>query len=110
MDISALFGNALDNAIEGVEKVKNSNEKLIHLVVEKKKGFTSIFVENRYEGHIKFRHNLPVTNKQNTNIHGFGIKSMKNITEKYGGSIGAEAEDGWFKLQILIPYQEEKRE
>jgi hypothetical protein len=28
---------------------------------------------------------------------------MKNIAEKYGGSIRAEAENGWFKLSILIP-------
>ena len=32
-------------------------------------------------------------------------KSMKSIAEKYGGSIVAVAEDGWFKLSILIPSQ-----
>ena len=110
MDISALFGNALDNAIEGAETVANKDERLIHLIVEKKKGFARIFVENRFDGKIKFRHNLPVTNKNDTNIHGYGVKSMKSITEKYGGSIGAEAENGWFKLQVLIPYEEANNE
>ena len=103
MDVSALFGNALDNAIEGAEKISDKNERLIHLTIDKQKSFVRIFVENRYIGKIRFRHNLPLTSKADTNYHGFGIKSMKSIAEKYGGSIQATAEDGWFKLSILIP-------
>ncbi len=103
MDVSALFGNALDNAIEGTEKVENKDERLIHLTVDKQKSFVRIFVENRFTGNIRFRHSLPLTSKADTNFHGFGIKSMKRIAEKYGGSIQASAEDGWFKLSILIP-------
>ena len=105
MDVSSLFGNALDNAIEGAEKIPEKNERLIHLTVDKQKSFVRIFVENRYIGKIRFRHNLPLTSKADTNFHGFGIKSMKSIAEKYGGSIVAVAEDGWFKLSILIPSQ-----
>jgi hypothetical protein len=105
MDVSSLFGNALDNAIEGAEKIPDKNERLIHLTVDKQKSFVRIFVENRYIGKIRFRHNLPLTSKADTNFHGFGIKSMKSIAEKYGGSIVAVAEDGWFKLSILIPSQ-----
>ena len=103
MDVSALFGNALDNAIEGTEKVENKDERLIHLTVDKQRSFVRIFVENRYTGNIRFRHSLPLTSKADTNFHGFGIKSMKSIAEKYGGSIQATAEEGWFKLSILIP-------
>ncbi len=103
MDISSLFGNALDNAIEGAEKIPEKNERLIHLAVDKQKSFVRIHVENRYIGKIRFRHNLPLTSKSDTNFHGYGVKSMKNIAEKYGGSIRAEAENGWFKLSILIP-------
>lgn len=103
MDISALFGNALDNAIEGAEKIPDKQERLIHLSVDRQKSFVRIFVENRYIGKIRFRHNLPLTTKADTNYHGFGIKSMKSIAEKYGGSIQATAEDGWFKLSILLP-------
>ena len=105
MDISALFGNALDNAIESAEKIPQKEERLIHLTVEKQKSFARILVENRYIGKIRFRHNLPVTTKSDINFHGFGVKSMKSIAEKYGGSIRAEAEDGWFKLSILMPIQ-----
>jgi len=103
MDVSSLFGNALDNAIEGAEKIPEKNERLIHLTVDKQKSFVRIFVENRFIGNIRFRHNLPLTSKADTKFHGFGVKSMKSIAEKYGGSIVAVAEDGWFKLSILVP-------
>ncbi len=106
MDISALFGNALDNAIEGVEKIPAKEERLIHMAIDSQKSFVRIYVENRYTGRIKFRHNLPLTTKADTNYHGFGIKSMKSIAEKYDGSIQADARDGWFHLSILIPAKE----
>ncbi len=103
MDISALFGNALDNAIESAEKISNPDERLIYLTVDRQKGFVRIHEENRYVGDIQFRHHLPLTTKSDKKIHGYGVKSMKQIAEKYGGSIRAEAQDNWFKLYILIP-------
>ncbi len=103
MDLSALFGNALDNAIESAEKIGNPEERLIYLTVNRQKGFVRIHVANRYTGEVNFKHHLPITNKIDKNLHGYGVKSMKQIAEKYGGSIRAEAADNWFKLYILIP-------
>lgn len=39
MDLCSLFGNALDNAIESVEKLPDSEQRLIHLVVARQKSF-----------------------------------------------------------------------
>ena len=103
MDISALFGNALDNAIEAAEQIPEKEERLIYCSVRSNQGFLMINVENRYAGRVQFRHHLPLTTKEDKNLHGYGVKSMKQIAEKYGGSIRSAAEDGWFKLQILIP-------
>ena len=50
MDISNLFGNALDNAIESVEKLPDSEQRLIHLVVARQKSFLWVRVENTYDG------------------------------------------------------------
>ncbi|MBO6214615.1 MAG: sensor histidine kinase [Lachnospiraceae bacterium] len=109
MDISALFGNALDNAIESAEQIVEKKERLIYLTVERQKGFLNIDVENRYAGRVNFRHHLPLTTKNDTSLHGYGVKSMKQIAESYGGSIRASADDGWFKLFILIPIPEESQ-
>ena len=103
MDISAIFGNALDNAIESAEQIPDPNERLIHMSVTRQKSFLRIQVENRYTGKVKFHHHLPITTKTDKNLHGFGVKSMKQIAEKYGGSMRAEGDEEWFKLFILIP-------
>lgn len=102
MDLSALFGNALDNAIESVSKIQDPEKRLIHVSVVRQKNFLRIRVENCYEGDIHFRHGVPVTTKDES-YHGFGLKSMKQTVEKYNGSLTIHAKDGWFELRILFP-------
>ena len=41
MDISNLFGNALDNAIESTDKITDPERRLIHLSVARQKGFAA---------------------------------------------------------------------
>ena len=103
MEICSLLGNALDNAIEAVQKVVPEQERLIRFSVDKTKGFLRMRVENRYQGELKMRDGNPFTTKQNKEYHGFGVKSMKTIAEKHDGSLHVELKDGWFLLNILIP-------
>lgn len=103
MDISSLFGNALDNAIESVRKIDNYSKRLIHVTVVKQKSFARITVENTYEGEIIFKNGLPITTKKDENYHGFGVKSIRSTVEKYGGSMTVSTKDRWFLLNILIP-------
>ncbi len=103
MDISTLFGNMLDNAIESVRKIEKKEKRLIHLAVAKQRGFLRIRVENCYEDSLEFENGLPTTTKKDRRYHGFGLKSIQNTVKKYGGSTTIHAENGWFELRILIP-------
>ena len=103
MDLSALFGNALDNAIESVKKIPDPDKRLIHLSVSRQKNFLRIRVENCYQGEIRFENGMPVTSKKDKAFHGFGTKSIARIAEKYNGSMTIHAENGWFELRILLP-------
>lgn len=106
MDICSLFGNALDNAITSTEKIENPEKRLIHVMVSREKGFLRIKIENSFQGELKMKNQLPVTTKEDRRYHGFGVKSMKEIAEKYKGSLTVSAKDGWFELRILIPIPE----
>lgn len=106
MDISTLFGNALDNAIEGVGRIPEKEKRLIHLTVAKQKDFLRIRVENYYEGSLTFEGGLPVTTKKDREYHGYGLKSIQETVKKYGGSLAIKAEGNWFELRILIPVPE----
>ena len=101
-DLSILIGNALDNAIESVEKISNPDKRLIHVSVNRQKGFLRIRVENCYEGDIRFVAGLPSTRKD-ARYHGYGMKSIRSVVEKYNGSMTVKAEDGWFELRLLFP-------
>jgi sensor histidine kinase regulating citrate/malate metabolism len=103
MDLSALFGNILDNSMEAVRKIPDPEQRLIRLAVSRKKGFVRIVAENRYDGEIVFRQGLPLTSKQDPGYHGYGVSSIKNTVEKYGGSTRIQTREGWFCLNILIP-------
>ena len=108
MDISALFGNVLDNAIESVQKLDKKEKRLIHLSVAEQKSFLRIRVENYTEEKIIFRNGMPVTTKKDKHLHGFGMKSIQSTVKKYGGSVTTGLRDNWFELRILIPLNQQK--
>ena len=103
MDLCTLFGNALDNAIESVEKVRDLEKRLIHLSVARQKAFVHIRLENTYAGELKFEGDLPVTTKADSRNHGYGLKSIRQTAKKYGGSATVAARGEWFELRVLIP-------
>ncbi|MDO4328290.1 MAG: GHKL domain-containing protein, partial [Lachnospiraceae bacterium] len=90
MDISALFGNMLDNAIEAVQKLPDKERRLIRLYVVQEKQFLRICTENYCEEKIVFKNGMPVTTKKNKRIHGYGMKSIQNTVKKYDGSVVAK--------------------
>ena len=105
MDICTIIGNALDNAIESVEKLSDPEKRLIKIAVYSQKNFIMLRFENYLEETIQLSDEILMTTKNDKTIHGYGIKSMKKTAEKYGGNLLISIEDGWFLLRILIPRQ-----
>ncbi|OZG64256.1 histidine kinase [Bifidobacterium eulemuris] len=103
MDLSSLFGNALDNAIEAAGRVRDADRRQIRCSVAERRGFVQICVENGCEGPVAFDKGVPRSTKGDDANHGFGFKSMREIVERYGGSITARVDDGRFILRMLIP-------
>ncbi len=65
MDISALFGNAIDNAIEAVEKIDNPEQRLITLKVASHQQFLIIRLDNYDTSSLDLSTGqLPETSKQ----------------------------------------------
>lgn len=103
MDLCSLFGNALDNAIESVEKLPDSEQRLIHLVVARQKSFLWIRVENTYDGAFRADGTLPKTTKTDARYHGYGLKSIYDTAEKYGGTAEITTQENRFTLKVLLP-------
>ncbi len=102
MDLYALLGNAIDNAIECVTQFEDDNKKVISVNVSSKNAFTIFQVENYSHEITSTIDELPTTTKNDLG-HGFGLKSIKYIAKKYDGNMYWANNDGIFSLQIMIP-------
>ena len=106
VDLFTMLGNALDNAVEAVEKCSLEQYKSIAVRIWKRDLFTVIQVENSYNGEIVLLENgLPKSSKGDDDNHGFGTKSIRAIAEKYGGTVTVKTEEQVFTLTILLPVQ-----
>ena len=102
-DIYSLFGNIMDNAIDATLKVPNIDERLIDLKIYKTSDFVSVNLKNTFFGKIEFdKDGLPITSNSNKDYHGFGMKSISYIVDKYNGNLSIVVEDGIFNLNILF--------
>ena len=95
-DLAALLGNALDNAIEGVQ---NAAVKKITLQCRVDKGLLMLRLENPVGGEVN--PDLSTT-KADKFSHGFGIPGMREIAERYHGTLDADVKDGCFILFICL--------
>lgn len=103
MDVAAVFGNALDNAIDGVMAVPDSERRLIKVAVYARDRFALLTFENWFTGELHTEDGHIVTRRQDRAAHGYGLKSIGYTAEKYGGSMTVNVEDQWFVLRVLLP-------
>ena len=103
-DVYSLFGNALDNAIEAVMRLREKEKRVIGLKVYSVGGLITVNIRNFYEGGLRLDETgLPRTTKADKDQHGFGLKSIQLVVEKYGGNLSVAAKENVFNLNILIP-------
>ena len=103
MDLYSLFGNMLENSIEATERIEDPAKKVVSVVIEKKEDYVFINTVNYTMEEPLFEDGLPKTTKKGEwGYHGYGLKSIKYIAEKYHGGIAAGAEDGVFTLNVYL--------
>lgn len=104
-DLYTILGNAIDNAIECVSQLADAEKRVISLTIQSRNSFVSIQTNNYCPGPLALREGLPMTTKSDTVRHGFGLKSIRYLAEKYGGSMCVEEKDHVFTLQVMLPIQ-----
>ena len=102
-DIFCLFGNLLDNAIEAAKNIDDPEKRYINLSLTKAgEGITFIECANYYQGKREFKEGLPQTTKEDTQNHGFGVRSIQEIVRRYNGSLSFQTEDSIFSVSIVF--------
>lgn len=103
VDLYAILGNAIDNAIEEVEKFQEKEKRQIDVLIYRQQQLLAINVINPLKGKLEYEAGLPVTTKADRKIHGFGLRSIQYILKKYDGFMNVTEEDGIFTLMMLVP-------
>lgn len=99
LDLCVLLGNALDNAIEGVSGEGNNE---IYLELRNVDNFFMISVKNTIINSVLEDNPNLISTKNEKEVHGLGILSMKEVVKKYNGSIEFYESDNKFCCDMLL--------
>ncbi len=100
LELGVLIGNALDNALEATEALENDADKTIFLSLITMGGRIVISVENPVKTEVDTKR--IVTAKVDKNNHGYGIKSIRTIAQKYDGDAFVSCDGNIFTISINI--------
>jgi len=101
-DLYTFFGNILDNALEAVKNVTDQSKRVVNLIVKRRNNLLFLQEENYFEGEITFKDGLPDTVKADKFNHGFGVKSIRLIAQKYGGEVSMYVTGEIFHLNVVF--------
>lgn len=102
IDTCSIFSNILDNAIEACKKISNY-DKDITLRGTIVNNFFVIRIENTKQNEVNIKNNNIKTDKKDTDLHGLGIKSIKDSVSKYNGEVVIDYSENRFIMKIFIP-------
>ena len=101
-DITAIFANLWDNAIEACKKLDNG--KYINMRMGKTNNYLFISMENSCDGNLLPNGKYFLSTKENHK--GIGLSSIKMSVEKYNGFFSTELYGSIFKADITIPIKQ----
>ena len=97
-ELSIVFANALENAIQAVRELPEDQRRIVCKSVTYPRFMMEI--SNSYAGKITFdKRGVPVADRPG---HGIGTRSIVAFAEKNNALCLFRAENGWFKLQIAM--------
>ncbi len=101
-DIYSLFGNIIDNAIEAVGEL-SEDERVINFQAREEGGKLMVTEYNCYSRPLVFEDGVLQTTKADKRYHGFGLKSIRAICEKYGGELVIDPHGDVFEIRLIFP-------
>jgi signal transduction histidine kinase len=96
-DICRIINNIMNNAIEALQECDTKRMKLFIGIAG---GYLIIKSENPYKGRLLTEGKKIITIKKDKTKHGYGLKSINNIAEKYNGFMSILYEDNKFKIGV----------
>ena len=98
IDLCVIFGNAMDNAIEACSALPDPDSRALSVRCQKRGGFVVLNFRNAcLQQHLPVDA-LPKTTKDDPENHGFGLTSIRSVTEKIKPEVAAHLCSGLWCL------------
>ena len=105
VDLCAILGNLLDNAIEAARQVPDPSGRTVALTIRRIHQMLVIKVENSFSSVPVQENGELKTTKTEGGLHGWGLKSAQTAAEKYDGMVQAGVSGEVFRAVATLSYQ-----
>ena len=105
VDLCAILGNLLDNAIEAARQVTDPSGRTVALTIRRIHQMLVIKVENSFAAAPVQEGGELKTTKTEGGLHGWGLKSAQTAAEKYDGMVQAGVSGEVFRAVATLSYQ-----
>ena len=105
VDLCAILGNLLDNAIEAARQVPEQSDRTVALTIRRIHQMLVIKVENSFAAAPVREGGELKTTKTECGLHGWGLKSAQTAAEKYDGMVQAGVSGKVFRAVATLSYQ-----
>ena len=102
IDLCAVLGNQVENALDACRKIPDSQRRFIQVSIRQNKSFVVIQVINSAYRNPFTADGRLVTNKEDSEFHGLGLKSIQDTVDKYNGYLTNSYEDHQFQSEALL--------
>lgn len=99
-DLSVILGNLLENAVNACAAVKNNKRQIIFRG-KTEDGTLLITIDNTFENKLKTDKDGNFISTKHT-ASAIGIKSVRYIASRYGGTVKTEAKEGVFYASVML--------
>ena len=102
--LSVILGNLLNNAVEGASKTKSEYKNInVTFYQEPKKEFYLEVSNTADIDNLKMKDGVLETTKEDKNLHGIGLKSVRKAVRENKGTMRINTENNMFVVEIHIP-------
>lgn len=101
VDLCVMVSNLLENAIEACDEISVEN-RFVRIFCEVHGSQFYLSIQNSAKDELDFNSKNYITNKRGE--HGFGMKRVQFLVDKYDGFLNLQNEPGIFAAEISIPF------
>lgn len=98
-NVGVIISNLMDNAIEASLK---EVDRHIELDLNVQKGIYNISVKNKILNSVLSDNPKLISKKENPDLHGIGINSVKYMAEKMNGTVSIKEKEGYFEVVVQL--------